>query len=104
MGNFTCYGVYHGHEQIGFARVVTDQTSMYWVCDVFIDEGYLGRGLGKWLIENIAESGAYRGLKGIVATRDAHGLYERFGSQRDPARFLIKVPGDSKRIADNMHL
>lgn len=77
---------------------------MYWVSDVFIDEGYRGKGLGKWLIESIAESDACHGLKGIVATRDAHGLYERFGFQRDPARFLIKVPGDSERVADNMHL
>jgi len=38
ISNSMCFGVYDGERQIGFARVVTDYSVMYWLCDVFIDE------------------------------------------------------------------
>lgn len=65
---------------------------MYWVADVFIDERYRGRGLGKRLIKGIVEMGELKGLKGILGTRDAHGLYEQYGFKKDPERFMIKQP------------
>ncbi|MGF9695704.1 GNAT family N-acetyltransferase [Paenibacillus sp. MABNR03] len=49
----TCYGSYQADIQVGFARVVTDDATMYWLCDVFIHEEYRGQGLGKKLIEVI---------------------------------------------------
>jgi len=33
-----CHGVYCRDVQLGFARVVTDCVTSYWLCDVFIDE------------------------------------------------------------------
>ena len=75
-----CFGVYHGDKQIGFARVITDEATFAYLCDVFIDEGFRGKGLSKWLMETIL---AYPGLQGLrrfmLATRDAHGLYRQFG-------------------------
>ena len=75
-----CFGVYHGEQQIGFARVITDEASFAYLCDVFIDEAYRGKGLSKWLMEAIL---AYPGLQGLrrflLATRDAHGLYRQYG-------------------------
>lgn len=42
-----CFGVYHDDRQIGFARVITDWATTYWLCDVFIDEEYRGRGIAR---------------------------------------------------------
>jgi GNAT superfamily N-acetyltransferase len=75
-----CFGVYDGAQQVGFARIVTDYATFAWLCDVFILESHRGRGLGKWLIETIV---AHPDLQGrrllILATRDAHELYRRYG-------------------------
>jgi GNAT superfamily N-acetyltransferase len=75
-----CFGIYHNDSQIGFARVVTDYTIFGYLCDLFILNDYQGQGLGKWLIETIL---AYLDEEGVrwtmLATRDAHELYEDYG-------------------------
>lgn len=75
-----CFGIYHHQKQIGFARVITDEATFAYLCDVFIDEAYRSKGLSKWLMETILN---YEGLQGLrrfmLATKDAHGLYEQFG-------------------------
>ncbi len=88
--NAICYGVYHCGTQVGFARVVTDRAAVYWLCDVVIDEGHRRKGLGKRLIECILASPELRGLLGILATSDAHGLYERYGFERDSRQFMLR--------------
>ncbi len=94
IGNSICYGVYHGDQQVGFARVVTDYATIYWLCDVFIDEEYRGRGLGKKLVQCIVESEALTGLAGILGTRDAHGLYEKYGFRREAEKMMRRSPGE----------
>lgn len=78
-GSF-CFGLYHNRVQIGFARVVTDHATFAYLADVFILDGYRGKGLGKWLIEEIMNHADLQGLRRwLLATRDAHGLYAQFG-------------------------
>jgi GNAT superfamily N-acetyltransferase len=75
-----CFGLYHGQEQIGFARVVTDYATFAYLCDVYVLEDHRGRGLGRWLMEMVAQHPSLRGLRRFVlVTRDAHRLYEQFG-------------------------
>ena len=74
-----CFGVYAGDEQVGLARVVTDYATFAWLCDVFILESHRGQGLGKWLIESVVVHPELQGLLFMLATRDAHGLYQRYG-------------------------
>jgi len=75
-----CFGVYHDALQIGFARVITDFATFGYLADVFIDEVYRGRGLSKWLMEVILAHPELQGFRRMMlATRDAHGLYEKFG-------------------------
>jgi GNAT superfamily N-acetyltransferase len=75
-----CYGVYNGEQQIGFARVVTDCATFAWLADVFIAEEYRGRGLGKWLVGTILSHHELGSVsRWLLATRDAHDLYRRFG-------------------------
>jgi GNAT superfamily N-acetyltransferase len=78
--NSLCFGLYHGRSQVGFARVVTDKSTFAYLGDVFVLEDFRGRGLGKWLLERIVGHPELQGLRRfILATRDAHGLYEQFG-------------------------
>ena len=77
--NSLCFGVYRAGEQVGFARCVTDYATIYWLADVFIDETYRGMGLGKELVSAVHAHESIKNLSGILATRDAHALYERYG-------------------------
>ncbi|MGH7133214.1 MAG: GNAT family N-acetyltransferase [Phycisphaerales bacterium] len=82
--------------QIGFARVITDRATFAYLADVFILEPHRGRGLSKWLMETILAHPHLRGLRRIsLMTRDAQGLYTRFGFRPipDPSRYMeIAVP------------
>jgi len=86
-----CFGLYDGREQVGFARVVTDRSTFAYVCDVFVDAASRGAGLGQWLVSCVLEHPELQGLRRIcLMTRDAQGLYERFGFRPmpDPSRYL----------------
>lgn len=64
----------------GYARVITDQATFAYLCDVFIEEAQRGRGLGHWLIDQVLAAPELQGLRRFsLFTRDAHGLYERHG-------------------------
>lgn len=66
--------------KIGFARVVTDQATFAYIGDVFIVPEFRGCGLSKWLMDTIVSHPDMQGLRRwILATRDAHTLYEKFG-------------------------
>ena len=66
--------------QVGFARVVTDEATFAWICDVFVDESARGRGVGGRLLTAIVDDPRLQGLRRmLLATRDAHGLYAAFG-------------------------
>lgn len=88
------FGLFHGAKQIGLARVVTDYATFAWLCDVFIEEAYRGQGLGKWLMETVVSHPELQGLRRwILATRDAHGLYEKYGfvELKNPKRWMEKI-------------
>ena len=75
-----CFTLLDGERQIGFARVISDQATIAYLGDVFVLPEYRGKGLAKWLIECVVSHPELQGLRRwILATRDAHGLYERFG-------------------------
>jgi len=90
--NSVCYGAFYKGKQIGFARLVTDGATVYWLCDVFIDEAYRGYGIGKKLIGTITSSEEFKDLLGVLGTRDAHGLYEQYGFARDSERLMKRIP------------
>jgi GNAT superfamily N-acetyltransferase len=51
--------------------------------DVFIDERYRKKGLGKWLMSCVVSHPFVAHTKSRLATADAHGLYEKFGYVRE---------------------
>ncbi len=90
--NSICIGIYDTEKMIGFARIVTDYATMYWLCDVIIDEQYRGNGLGKKLIESLTQMEELKGMFGVLATLDAHGLYEKYGFKREPEKYMRRNP------------
>jgi GNAT superfamily N-acetyltransferase len=75
-----CFGLYHGREQVGFARVITDRATYAYLADVYVLEAHRGRGLAKWMMEVIMSHPSLQGLRRFsLSTRDAHSLYRQFG-------------------------
>ncbi len=78
--NSLTFGLFRGDEQVGFARVVTDYATFAYLADVFVLEPYRGRGLGKWMMEVVFSHPELQGLRRwMLATRDAHELYRKYG-------------------------
>lgn len=89
--NSVCFGVYHDEEQIGFARVITDQSTFAYLADVFIIPSFRKKGLSKWLIQTILAYADFKDLRRwLLATADAHELYSKFGfaALNNPDRFM----------------
>ena len=86
-----CFGLYQGDRQVGLARVVTDRATFAYVSDVFVLEEHRGRGLASWMMEVIHAHPELQGLRWwLLATRDAHALYEQAGYARltEPERIM----------------
>ncbi len=82
--NSACFGLYEKRtgKQVGFARIVTDGATVAWLGDVIVDEAHRKRGLGKLLVARAVELMEKNATTCLLATRDAHGLYEKFGFAR----------------------
>jgi GNAT superfamily N-acetyltransferase len=101
MKGSLCFGIYNNDNQsfadrqIGYARMITDKATFAYLADVFIDENYRSKGLGKWLIEMILAHPELKGLRRILlATKDAHKLYEQCGFTpiNNPERYMVYNP------------
>ena len=93
----TCFGLFNSkHQQVGFARVVTDFTIFAWLMDVFVLEDYRGCGLGKMLINAIFSDPELKEIKRWgLGTRDAHDFYRQFGFKEleKPGNMMERVAG-----------
>ncbi len=94
MEHSSCYGIYLDDEQklVGFARVISDFATTYYLADVVIDQAYRHQGLGKALVSYIVSLPEYTGLRGLLLTKDAHGLYEKYGFETVDGRAMVKSP------------
>lgn len=73
------FGLYHNGQQAGYTRVISDQSSFAYICDVFVLPEFRGRGLSKWLMQTVTSHPGLQGLRRwMLATKDAHGLYSQF--------------------------
>ncbi len=80
--NSLCFGAYElaSGRQVGLARVVTDHATFGYLCDVHVVEAHRGRGISKAMLDAVVAHPAIVGARRVMlATRDAHGLYRRFG-------------------------
>ncbi len=92
--NSSCYGIYaEGTDRLaGFARVISDYATSWYLCDVIIDPAYRHQGLGTALVSHIVSLPLFAGLRGFLITRDAHDLYRKFGFEVVNGRVMIKSP------------
>ena len=92
MDNSLCMGIFaDSGSQVAFARMATDKATFAYLADVFVLEDHRGKGLGKWLIQDILAHPDLQGLRRILlATGDAHSLYQKFGFKPldDPKLFM----------------
>lgn len=106
-----CFGLYvdaapAGSRQVGYARVITDQATFAYLCDVFVLEEHRGQGLSKWLMQTIqAHPGLQHLRRFLLGTRDAHGLYAQHGFTplADPTRMMEILRPDAHRAAELLH-
>jgi GNAT superfamily N-acetyltransferase len=77
--NFGVYDTVSG-EQVAYARIITDRATFAWLCDVYVDRSVRGKNVGTALVGAVREHLEPYGLRRILlATRDAHGVYAKFG-------------------------
>ena len=79
----------------GVSRLVTDGATFAWLCDVFVDKDFRGRGLGRLLVAAAVRHPEVQGIDRILlATGAAHDLYRKFGftSLADPQRWMELRP------------
>lgn len=101
--NSLCFALLDGPRQVGFARVISDRATIAYLGDVFILPEYRGKGLAKWLMECVVGHPELQGLRRwILATRDARGLYEKFGftSLKKPEVFMERHDPDVYAAGD----
>ena len=92
MRNSACFGIRREEDQklIGFARVISDYATTWYLCDVIIDPEYRNLGLGKALVSHAVSE--FSGLRGLLLTRDAHGLYAQYGFASAGGRAMTRNP------------
>ena len=92
--NSSCYGLYlEGTDKlVGFARVISDHATAYYLGDVIIDTEYQRKGLGTALVSYINSLPEFSGLRGFLITRNAHALYRKFGYEVVNERVMLKEP------------
>jgi GNAT superfamily N-acetyltransferase len=96
--NSLSFGIYQNDQeslQIGYARAITDKATFAYLADVFIDENFRGKGLGKWLVNTImAHPDLQRLRRVILTTKDAHKVYEQCGfvSITNAERYMVYNP------------
>jgi GNAT superfamily N-acetyltransferase len=79
-GAWRVVGAYdRSNATVAFGRAVSDGVGFAYLADVYVEESVRGHGLGTALVRFMIDDGPGRGFRWTLHTRDAHGLYERFG-------------------------
>ena len=89
-GAWRVVGVYQRTDgaMAGFSRAVSDGVAVAYLADVFVAAAARGSGLGAALVDAMIEQGPGRGFRWMLHTKDAPGLYQRFGFTAPPRTYL----------------
>ena len=99
-----CFGVYLAERQVAFARVVSDRAVFAYLMDVFVIPEFRGRGISKTLMRAVLDHPELQGLRVfLLGTRDAHGLYAKFGFRplEEPSRWMAIYDPNSDHVGGN---
>ncbi|MFC4818468.1 GNAT family N-acetyltransferase [Flavobacterium sp. GCM10023249] len=79
------FGLFHQGKQIGFARVISDYSTIAYLGDIYVLDSYRGQGLSKKLMDIVMTHPNLQGLRRwILLTSTADWLYEKYGFQKLP--------------------
>ena len=75
--------------------MVPDRATFAWLCDVHADPAHRGSGEGSFMVGCAVQHPDVTNVKRqVLATADAHGLYEKFGfrpfSEADRGRWMMR--------------
>ena len=80
IDNSLNFGLFHNQKQIGFARVISDFSTIAYLGDIYILESYRGQGLSKKLMDIVMSYPNLQGLRRwILLTSTADWLYKKYG-------------------------
>ena len=79
------FGLFHQNKQIGFARVISDFSTIAYLGDIYVLENFRGQGLSKKLMDAIIAHPNLQGLRRwILLTSTAEWLYKKYGFTQLP--------------------
>ena len=79
------FGLFHNDKQIGFARIISDFSTIAYLGDIYVLDDYRGQGLSKKLMDSVIEHPNLQGLRRwILLTSTADWLYEKYGFTKLP--------------------
>lgn len=85
IDNSLNFGLFHKDKQIGFARVISDFSTIAYLGDVYVLDDYRGQGLSKRLMDAVMGHPNLQGLRRwILLTATADWLYDKYG--------FVKIP------------
>jgi GNAT superfamily N-acetyltransferase len=91
IDNSLNFGLFHFQKQIGYAKIISDYSTIAYLGDVYVLPDYRGNGLSKWLMQQVMSHPNLQGLRRwILLTVDAHGLYKQYGWEepKNPERYM----------------
>ncbi len=88
------FAIFHGTDQIGYSRVVTDCATYGYLCDVIVDQEHRGQGLGTWMVQCILGHPELENCRIDLVTKDAQGFYRPLGFGRHRFEFMVRYPED----------
>jgi N-acetylglutamate synthase-like GNAT family acetyltransferase len=85
IDNSLNFGLFHNDKQIGFARIISDFSTIAYLGDIYVLDNYRGQGLSKKLMDAVIEHPNLQGLRRwILLTSTADWLYEKYGFTKLP--------------------
>jgi GNAT superfamily N-acetyltransferase len=97
FSNSFSFGVFDEAKQIGCVRAVTDRCFVSWICDLYLDPAYRGKGLGKWLM------GCVMGHPNLKQTRLVLSSIPEFQTFYKDLGFLPMERGHSRKPGYTNH-
>jgi GNAT superfamily N-acetyltransferase len=102
LANSVCFGGYLDGNLVAFARAITDSATFAYLADVFVLEGFRGRGHGRAIVAALMADDALQGLRRWhLVTRDMQALYTGFDftALTQPERHMQRHDPDVYRRA-----
>ncbi|MBN2178507.1 MAG: GNAT family N-acetyltransferase [Deltaproteobacteria bacterium] len=87
-------GAYKNKQQVGFLRVVSDKIRFAYIMDVIVSENYRREGISRKMVQFAMEHNEMKDVyQWLLRTKDAHGVYEKFGFQKlqDPELWMSLI-------------